>query len=119
MPLLFLLISIFGIATTAITVKTYLDTGKEKDSNFNFSATVLAISCLTLLTSGYFAYKAYNGAPVNVTKMMGGMRVPANAASAAAGSMAPQPFAMGQPFATGQPVAMGVPVAQPVGLKAE
>ena len=60
-PFFFFVISIIGIAQTAITVKTYLDTGKEKDSNFNFSATILAVSIIGLLASGFFTYKAYKG----------------------------------------------------------
>lgn len=63
LPLIFFLICIFGIAQSAITVKTYLDTKKEKDTNFNFSATILAVSILGLLASGFFAFKAFKGAP--------------------------------------------------------
>lgn len=64
-PIVFFIISVVGIAQTAITVKTYLDTGKEKDSNFNFSAVILTASIIGLLASGFFAYKAFKG-PGNV-----------------------------------------------------
>lgn len=57
-PIAFFIISIIGIASTAITVKTYLETGKEKDANFNFSATILAVSILGLIGSGFFTFKA-------------------------------------------------------------
>lgn len=89
-PLVFFVISVIGIAATAITVKTYLDTGKEKDSNFNFSAFVLAASIIGLFVSGGFAFKAFRGAPMNV----GGAPKPMNnnAATAVAGSNAPQPL---------------------------
>ena len=61
MPMIFFSISIFGIAQSAITVKTYLDTKKEKDSNFNFSAIVLTVSIIGLLASGFMTYKAFKG----------------------------------------------------------
>lgn len=60
-PLAFFLICIFGIAQSSITVKTYLDTKKTKDSNFNFSAIVLTISIIGLLASGFMSYKAFKG----------------------------------------------------------
>lgn len=60
-PIVFFVISVIGIAQTAITVKTYLDTGKPKDSNFNFSAVVLTASIIGLFASGFFAYKAFKG----------------------------------------------------------
>jgi hypothetical protein len=73
LPLIFFLISIFGIAQSSITVKTYLDTNKKKDSNFNFSALVLTISIIGLLASGFFAYKAFKGsaAPAKVNNAGG------------------------------------------------
>ena len=58
-PMAFFIICIIGIASTAITVKTYLETGKEKDSNFNFSAVILSVSILGLLVSGFFTFKAF------------------------------------------------------------
>jgi hypothetical protein len=61
MPILFFIICIFGIAQSSITVKTYLDTQKEKDSNFNFSAFILTVSLIGLLASGYMSYKAFKG----------------------------------------------------------
>ena len=69
MPILFFIICIFGIAQSSITVKTYLDTQKEKDSNFNFSAFILTVSLIGLLASGYMSYKAFKGgnvAPMNI-----------------------------------------------------
>ena len=60
-PIVFFVICIFGIAQSSITVKTYLDTNKEKDSNFNFSAFILAASLIGLLVSGGMAYKAFKG----------------------------------------------------------
>ena len=77
-PLIFFIICIFGIAQSSITVKTYLETGKEKDNNFNFSAVILTASILGLLGSGFMAYKAFKGPGMNVP--MG------NAVSEAAGS---------------------------------
>ena len=65
MPMIFFAISIFGIAQSAITVKTYLDTKKEKDSNFNFSAIVLTVSIIGLLASGFMTYKAFKGGAAN------------------------------------------------------
>jgi hypothetical protein len=66
MPILFFIICIFGIAQSSITVKTYLDTQKEKDSNFNFSAFILTVSLIGLLASGYMSYKAFKGGNVPV-----------------------------------------------------
>ena len=60
-PMIFFVICIFGIAQSSITVKTYLDTKKEKDSNFNFSAIVLTASIIGLLASGFMSYKAFKG----------------------------------------------------------
>jgi len=61
MPIVFFIICIFGIAQSSITVKTYLDTKKAKDVNFNFSAFILSASLLGLLVSGFTAYKAIKG----------------------------------------------------------
>jgi len=65
-PMAFFVICIFGIAQSSITVKTYLDTKKPKDSSFNFSAVVLTASLIGMLVSGGMAYKAFKGgnAPV-------------------------------------------------------
>jgi hypothetical protein len=60
-PIVFFVICIFGIAQSSITVKTYLDTNKEKDSSFNFSALILSVSLIGLLVSGGMAYKAFKG----------------------------------------------------------
>jgi hypothetical protein len=60
-PIVFFVICIFGIAQSSITVKTYLDTKKEKDSNFNFSAIILTVSLIGLFVSGGMAYKAFRG----------------------------------------------------------
>jgi hypothetical protein len=72
-PIVFFVICIFGIAQSSITVKTYLDTNKEKDSNFNFSAVILAVSLIGLFASGYMSYKAFKGgnAPVMVMSNAG------------------------------------------------
>ena len=67
MPIVFFIICIFGIAQSSITVKTYMDTKKAKDSNFNFSAFVLTISLLGLLGSGYMTYKAVKGGAAPAT----------------------------------------------------
>jgi len=61
MPIVFFIICIFGIAQSSITIKTYLDTKKEKDTNFNFSAFILSVSIIGLLASGYMSYKAFKG----------------------------------------------------------
>lgn len=82
-PLIFFVICIFGIAQSSITVKTYLDTNKEKDSNFNFSAVILTASIIGLLASGFMSYKAFKGgaaAPAAV------VNAGATAASEVAGS---------------------------------
>ena len=79
MPIVFFIICIFGIAQSSITVKTYMDTKKAKDSNFNFSAFVLTISLIGLLGSGYMAYKAFKGGPATNAAV-------ATAASGVAGS---------------------------------
>ncbi len=63
MPLIFFLICIFGIAQSSITIKTYMDTKKEKDTNFNFSAFILSVSIIGLLASGFMTYRAFKGAP--------------------------------------------------------
>jgi len=80
-PMAFFVICIFGIAQSSITVKTYLDTKKTKDSNFNFSAIVLTISIIGLLASGFMSYKAFKGgASMNAAA--------ANAAATAASEVA-------------------------------
>lgn len=61
MPILFLIISIFGIAQSAITIKSYMDTKKERDMNFIFSAFVLSISILGFLVSAFMTYSASKG----------------------------------------------------------
>ena len=68
MPIVFFIICIFGIAQSSITIKTYMDTKKAKDTNFNFSAFILSVSLIGLLTSGFMTYKAFKGgAPPNGT----------------------------------------------------
>jgi len=81
MPMIFFVICIFGIAQSAITVKTYLDTKKEKDSNFNFSAIILTVSIIGLLASGFMSYKAFKGSNAPAVANAG-----ATAASEVAGS---------------------------------
>jgi vacuolar-type H+-ATPase subunit I/STV1 len=89
-PIIFFIICIFGIAQSAITVKTYLDTDKEKDTNFIFSAIILTVSIFGLLGSGFMTYKALKGgAPVatNVSPVATNVSpVAATAASEVAGS---------------------------------
>jgi hypothetical protein len=77
--MIFFVICIFGIAQSSITVKTYLDTKKEKDSNFNFSAIILTVSIIGLLASGFMSYKAFKG---------GNAPAAANAGATAASEMA-------------------------------
>lgn len=67
MPIVFFIICIFGIAQSSITVKTYMDTKKAKDTNFNFSAFVLSVSIIGLLASGYMTYKAVKGGAIPAT----------------------------------------------------
>jgi hypothetical protein len=66
-PIVFFIICIFGIAQSSITVKTYMDTKKAKDANFNFSAFVLSVSIIGLLASGYMTYKAVQGGATPAT----------------------------------------------------
>ena len=81
-PMAFFVICIFGIAQSSITVKTYLDTKKAKDSSFNFSAIMLTVSIICLLASGFMSYKAFkSGNAPAVTANAG-----ATAASEVAGS---------------------------------
>lgn len=60
-PFIFFIICIFGIAQSSITIKTYMDTNKEKDTNFNFSAFILSVSIIGLLASGFMTYRAFKG----------------------------------------------------------
>ena len=76
MPMIFFIICIFSIAQSSITIKTYLDTKKAKDTSFNFSAFILTVSLLGLLVSGFMTYKAFKGGAANAGT--------ANAAAAAA-----------------------------------
>lgn len=82
-PMVFFLICIFGIAVTSITVKTYLEEGKEKDTNFNFSAFILAVSILGLLISGFMSFRAFKGGAASVNAY-----VPNNTAVTAASEVA-------------------------------
>lgn len=61
MPMMFFIICIFGIAQSSITIKTYLDTKKAKDTSFNFSAFILTVSLIGLFASGFMTYKAVKG----------------------------------------------------------
>ena len=61
MPMMFFIICIFGIAQSSITIKTYMDTKKAKDANFNFSAFILSVSLIGLMASSYMSYKAFKG----------------------------------------------------------
>lgn len=77
-PLIFFVISIIAIAITSITIKTYLDTSKPRDTNFNFSAVILALSIIGMLASGYFSFSAMKGdAAVNAASPAG-IAAPAN-----------------------------------------
>lgn len=60
-PMIFFIICIFGIALSSITVKTYLDTKKAKDTSFNFAAVILSVSIIGMLASGFMTYKAFKG----------------------------------------------------------
>jgi hypothetical protein len=85
-PMIFFVICIFGIAQSSITVKTYLDTNKAKDSSFNFSALILTVSIIGLLASGFMSYKAFKGgASMNAGAANAG---PANAGITAASEVA-------------------------------
>ena len=64
MPMVFFIICIFGIAQSSITIKTYMDTKKAKDANFNFSAFILSVALIGLLASGFMTYKAFKGGAV-------------------------------------------------------
>jgi hypothetical protein len=59
--MVFFIICIFGVAQSSITIKTYLDTSKEKDANFNFSAFILTVALIGLMASGFMTYKAFKG----------------------------------------------------------
>jgi flagellar basal body-associated protein FliL len=59
--MMFFIICIFGIAQSSITIKTYLDTKKAKDTSFNFSAFILTVSLIGLFASGFMTYKAVKG----------------------------------------------------------
>ena len=82
-PIVFFIICIFGIAQSSITIKTYLDTNKDKDTNFNFSAFILSVSIIGLLVSGGMAYKAFKG---GATPTAATVNAGATAASEVAGS---------------------------------
>lgn len=79
--LLFFIVSIFAIAQSAITLKTYADTKKPQDTNYKFSIFMLVASVLGLLISGFMIYKNGKPAKMNV-----------NASSVVSGAVAPQPL---------------------------
>jgi len=58
-PAAFVVVAICAIALTSINIQTYLTTNKPKDSNFTFSALVLALSIVALGVAGYFTFKTY------------------------------------------------------------
>jgi hypothetical protein len=98
-PLIFFGICIFGIAQSSITIKTYMDTKKEKDSNFIFSALILTISLIGLLASMYMAYKAYKGGNgATAVSSNGAKAVSSNGATAVSsnGATAPSEIAGSQ-----------------------
>jgi hypothetical protein len=84
MPMVFFIICIFGVAQSSITIKTYLDTSKEKDANFNFSAFILTVALIGLMASGFMTYKAFKGGAANATAAA--VASNATAASEVAGS---------------------------------
>lgn len=59
--LLFFIVSIFAIAQSAITLKTYADTKKPQDTNYKFSIFMLVASVLGLLISGFMIYRSGKG----------------------------------------------------------
>jgi len=58
-PATFVIVAICAIALTSINIQTYMTTNKEKDSNFNFSAVILALAIVALGVSGYFTYQSF------------------------------------------------------------
>jgi hypothetical protein len=61
LPMTLFVVGICGIAQSAISVKTYLETNKPKDSSFKFSLAILIISVFLVFGGGFFAYKAFKG----------------------------------------------------------
>jgi hypothetical protein len=92
LPMTLFVVGVCGIAQSAISVKTYLETNKPKDSSFKFSLAILIISVFLVFGGGFFAYKAFKGpaadasvspeasaeaAAVNAAKAkLGGLEVP-------------------------------------------
>ena len=92
LPMTLFVVGVCGIAQSAITVKTYIETKKPKDSSFKFSLAILVISVFLVFGGGFFAYKAFKGpatdasvspeasaeaAAVNAAKAkLGGLEVP-------------------------------------------
>jgi len=58
-PAAFVVVAVCAIALTSINIQTYLSTNKPKDSNFNFSAVILAMSIIALGVAGYFTFKSF------------------------------------------------------------
>jgi len=58
-PAAFVVVAICAIALTSINIHTYLTTNKPKDSNFNFSAVILAMSIIALGVAGYFTFNSF------------------------------------------------------------
>jgi hypothetical protein len=58
LPVIFVVISIFGIALSSMIIKT---TKKSKDSKYKFSVFILVTSIIGLFISGYFTFRSFQG----------------------------------------------------------
>lgn len=90
LPITLFVVGVCGIAQSAITVKTYLETNKAKDSSFKFSLAILIISVFLVFGGGFFAYKAFTGgaegaegepsaenvAAAEAARILGGLEIP-------------------------------------------
>lgn len=91
LPMTLFVVGVCGIAQSAITVKTYIQTKKPKDSSFKFSVMILVVSILLLLGGGFFTYKAFtsgtaegaegepsaeNVAAAEAARILGGLEIP-------------------------------------------
>jgi hypothetical protein len=73
-PGIIAVVSIFVLANSAITMKTYNDQKKAPDSSYHFAMFMMLVSLVGLFGGGFFAYKAFKG---------GAAATPAPAAAAA------------------------------------
>lgn len=99
--IIFFIMSVILLSQAAITVYTYNKDKKEKDTNFYWSVFVLFISIIGLITAAGMGIYSQRQTAGN-----GNVKVGANAPSAVAGSVAPQPMMVMMPA--------GVPAAQVV-----